>query len=76
MNDLPDHPARAQAQFLMLRQVEPARWGVKMNMKGTQAGGTWWQSQGIKWVYGPTAKEALDAALAACMFHALNGDSP
>lgn len=68
MDDLrnPHHPVRSQHQFDHLQRLErkgPKAWGVKLRL-GQQGGGTWWQVNAVRWVYGATALEALDAALA------------
>lgn len=68
MDDLrnPHHPVRSQLQFDHLQRLErkgPKAWGVKLRLD-RQGGGTWWQVSAVRWVYGATALEALDAALA------------
>lgn len=64
MIDLLNHPVRKQPQFVMLRQlnrdVPSMEWGVKLHMTVGKSP----RPNFVKWTYGPTAKDALDAALA------------
>lgn len=73
MDDYPRHPVRSQHQFDHIQQLKrkgPKAWGVKLKL-GQQSGGTWWQVNAVRWVYGATALEALDAALAYLVAEAL-----
>ena len=71
----PRHPVREQKQFECLQQIakcpKPTVWGVKLKL-GKRAGGTWWQANNVKWVYGRTPLEALDGALAFLVAEALS----
>ena len=68
MTDHPDHPVRQRPEFVMLRQlsreVPSMAWGVKLHLVKNGRPTIAQRPNFVKWTYGPTAEDALDAALA------------
>lgn len=73
MAELFNHPVCRYGEFVKLQELNRAvtsmSWGVKLQLTRGKSP----RPNFAKWVYAPTAQEALDRALAFLVVKALNG---